>query len=63
MRTTLNLPDTLLREAKRLSGARTKTQAITWGLEELARRKKIEQLWKLRGKLPLRLDLKKARGA
>ena len=62
MRTTLDLPEGLLAEARRLSGAKTKTQAIIWGLEELTRKKKLERLWDLRGKLPLRLDLRKSRG-
>lgn len=61
MRTTLNIPAKLLSEARRLSGAKTKTQAIIWGLEELTRRKKIEHLWSLRGKIPFELDLKKSR--
>lgn len=61
MRTTMNLPKELLEEAKKCSGAKTKTQAVIWGLEELAKKEKVERLWRLRGKLPLRLDLKKAR--
>ncbi len=62
MRTTLDLPADLLAEACRLSGARTKTQAIIWGLEELSRRKKIERLMGLRGKLRLKIDLRRSRG-
>ncbi|MBI4385935.1 MAG: type II toxin-antitoxin system VapB family antitoxin [Elusimicrobia bacterium] len=62
MRTTLNLPKDLVSDACRLSGAKTKTQAIIWGLEELTRRKKMERLWSMRGNLPLDLDLKKSRG-
>ena len=62
MRTTLDLPKKLLEEAKRLSGAKTKTQTITWALEELCRKKRIEGLLALRGKVPLRgLDLRKSR--
>lgn len=61
MRTTLDLPEKLLFEARRLSGARTKTQAIIWGLEELTRRKKLEMLWELRGRIPLEVDLRKSR--
>ncbi len=61
MRTTLNLPEKLLAEAQRLSGARTKTQAIVWALEELARKKKLERLWRLRGKIPIDLELGKSR--
>ena len=59
MRTTLDLPADLLAEACRLSGARTKTQAIIWGLEELSRRKRIERLMGLRGKL--KIDLRRSR--
>lgn len=62
MRTTLILPDKLVKEAKRLCGARTKTQAIIWGLEEITRRKRAERLCELRGILPLKVDLRKARG-
>ncbi len=62
MRTTLNLPRKLLAEAQRAAGARTKTQAIILGLQELTRREKIEKLWDLRGRYPLDLDLKKSRG-
>lgn len=62
MRTTLDLPKKLVDEAKALSGAKTKTQAIIWGLEELTKRKKIERLLGLRGKLALRsLDLRRSR--
>lgn len=61
MRTTLDLPEKLVAEARRLSGARTKTQAIIWGLEELTRKKKLEKLWKLRGRISLRVDLRKSR--
>ncbi|MEK7384615.1 MAG: type II toxin-antitoxin system VapB family antitoxin [Elusimicrobiota bacterium] len=62
MRTTLDLPGKLLAEARRASGARTKTQTIVWGLEELIRTKKIETLWNLRGKIaPLDIDLRKSR--
>ena len=52
MRTTLNLPRKLLAEAQRAAGARTKTQAIILGLQELTRQK-IEKLWDLRGRYPL----------
>lgn len=62
MRTTVDLPKELVDEAKQLSGAKTKTQAIIWGLEELAKKKKIERLIGLRGKIALRnLDLRRSR--
>ena len=62
MMTTVDLPKKLVEEAKQLSGAKTKTQAIIWGLEELAKKKKIERLMGLRGKVPLRgLNLRRSR--
>ena len=61
MRTTIDIPESLVEEVKRLAGAHTKTQAILWGLEELARRKKQERLWKRRGRLALNLDIPKSR--
>lgn len=62
MRTTMDLPRGLVEEAKLLSGARTKTQAVIWGLEELAKKGKIKRLMALRGKVPLRgLDLRRSR--
>lgn len=62
MRTTLDLPEKLLVEALKASGARTKTQAIIWGLEALVKKKKYENLWNLRGKIaPLEIDLRKSR--
>mgnify|MGYP001579166972 CR=1 FL=1 len=61
MRTTLNIPEVILSEARRLSGAKTNTQAIIWGLEELVRKRRIEKLWALRGKLSLSLDSSKSR--
>jgi hypothetical protein len=62
MRTTLNLPNKLLRDAKKALNAKTKTEAIIRSLEETVRRQKIEQLLALRGKLPLDIDLSRARG-
>lgn len=61
MRTTLNLPDKLLQRAKKALKTRTKTETIVRSLEESVRRQKIETLLSLRGKLPLEIDLNKAR--
>jgi hypothetical protein len=62
MRTTLDLPRKLMREAMKALNARTKTETIIRSLEEIIRRKNIEELLALRGKLPLNIDLNKARG-
>ncbi len=57
MRTTLDLPEELLKEAMRLSKVKTKTSAVILSLQELINKKKIEQLRKLKGKLDLDIDL------
>jgi hypothetical protein len=62
MRTTLNLPDKLLRRARKVLKAKTKTETIVKSLEQIIRRQKLEDLIALRGKLPLAIDLNKARG-
>lgn len=62
MRTTVELPNDLVAEAMRVSHARTKTMAITRGLEELINRYRIEALRALRGKIELTTDLRKSRG-
>jgi hypothetical protein len=49
MRTTMNIPKDLVREAMRLSDAASQTQAVIMGLEELIRRKRLEKLAALRG--------------
>lgn len=62
MRTTIDLPRRLVEQAKLLSGAKTKTQAIIWGLEELTKKMKIERFLTLRGKVHLpNLDLRRSR--
>ena len=43
-KTTVVVDDALLDEAMRVSGAKTKKQAITTGLKELIRRKNLEAL-------------------
>jgi hypothetical protein len=49
MRTTMNIPRDLVREAMRLSDAASQTQAVITGLAELIRRKRLEKLAALRG--------------
>jgi hypothetical protein len=57
MRTTLDLPEDLLKEAMQLSNARTKTGTVILSLQELINKRKIERLRKLKGKLDLDIDL------
>lgn len=57
MRTTLDLPDSLLNEAFRVTHIKTKTALITTALKELIRKNKIADLKKYKGKLDLDIDL------
>ena len=63
-KTTMNLPEELLKEAVQVSGAQTKTMAVILGLEELIRKKRLEGLLKLKGSGKVhfsRSDLKQSR--
>ena len=42
MRTTLYIKEDLLKEAKKLSGAKTKKETVEMALEEFVRKKKLE---------------------
>lgn len=56
MRATLNIPDELIDEVQRLSGEKTKTQAIVTVMEDYVRRRKMEDLLALRGKIAIEYD-------
>lgn len=58
MRATLNIPDELIEAAQEATGARTKTEAITIALREVVRRKKIDKLLALAGKIDIDYDWK-----
>jgi len=60
-RTTLQIDDTLLDEAMRLSGARTKTDAINRALAEFVRRQERELLRQELGSFDIDLDLDELR--
>lgn len=57
MRTTMDLPEDLLEEAKALSGTRSKTAAEILALKEYIDRKKIDRLRKLKGSVNVERDL------
>ena len=61
MRTTLVLPDTLVREAMALTKIPTKTKLITFALENVIQQEKIKGLTNYFGKLNLDIDLDKLR--
>jgi hypothetical protein len=61
MRTTLDLPEELLREAMKTSNTDTKTRVIIIALEELIRKNTIAGLKKYKGKIDLNIDLNELR--
>ena len=60
MRATLNIPDELIREVQALTGEKSKTGAIIAVMEDYVRKKKVEQLLALRGKIRIDYDWEKA---
>jgi hypothetical protein len=61
MRTTLDLPEELLREAMRTTHIETKTKVIITALEELIRKNTIAGLKNFKGKIDLNIDMNKLR--
>lgn len=60
-----DLPEDKLREVKKISGAKTKREALIIAMDDFIRRKKIEDLINLRGKIKLSwtpASLRKYRG-
>ena len=57
MRTTLNLDDKLLADLMRVTDAKTKTDAIQEAMAALVRRKKLDKLRSLSGRIRLRAPL------
>lgn len=61
MRTTLDLPEELLEEARRLLGFKSKTDTVVMSLRELVRSRRIEELKGLLGTVELDLDIPASR--
>lgn len=57
MRTTLDLPEELLEEAMKISGAKTKSEVIKLALNEQINRHKRLKLLSFKGKIDLEIDL------
>lgn len=53
MRATLNIPEELIAEVQRLSGQKSKTGAIVTVMEDYVRRRHMEELLALRGKITI----------
>lgn len=57
MRTTLDIPASLINEAMKLSHQKTKTAVIINALEDFVRKTRISGLKKYKGKIDLDIDL------
>jgi hypothetical protein len=53
MRVTLNIPDNLIEDLVKETGAKTKTLAITKAIEDYLKKRRLEKLLSLQGKLDL----------
>ena len=61
MRTTLDIPESLLEEAQRLLGFTSKTDTVVQSLRELIRRHRVEELKGLLGRVKLDVDVPRSR--
>ena len=61
MRTTLDIPEPLIEEARQALGFKSKTDTVILALKDLVRRRRIEELKDLMGKVRLDIDLPKSR--
>jgi Bacterial antitoxin of type II TA system, VapB len=61
MRTSLNIPESLLEDAKRAVNAKTKTQAVILALTEMIQRRKSRAILALKGTMRNDYDHKETR--
>ena len=61
MRTNIVIDDTLMRDALKATGAKTKREAVELGLRTLLRLRKQQQIKALRGRIPWQGDLDRMR--
>jgi Arc/MetJ family transcription regulator len=61
MRTTLDIPEPLIEEARRMLGFKSKTDTVVLSLREMIRRKRIEELKEMMGRVRLDIDLPASR--
>lgn len=61
MRTTLDLPEELIEEARQALGFKSKTDTVVLALRELLRRRRLDQLKELLGHVRLEIDLPRSR--
>jgi Arc/MetJ family transcription regulator len=61
MRTTLDIPEELIDEARSILGFKSKTDTVVLALRELIRRRRIEELKALLGSVELEIDIPASR--
>lgn len=62
MRTTLDIPEELFNEAKSLLGFKSKTDIVIYSLEEVIRKKKLQELADLAGNVQFNKTASQLRG-
>jgi len=61
MRTTLDIPESLIDEARQLLGFKSKTDTVVLSLQEMVRRRRIEELKNMMGSVRLEIDIPASR--
>lgn len=61
MRTTLDLPVELIEEARAALGFKSKTDTVVLALRELVRRRRLDELKDMLGRVELDVDLPRSR--
>ena len=61
MRTTLDLPEDLVEEARTAVGFKSKTDTVVFALKEIVRRARVEELKTMFGNVRIDLDIPKSR--
>lgn len=61
MRTTLDIPEKLIEEARRILGFKSKTDTVILSLRELVRNRRVEELREMFGTIDLDVDVPKSR--
>ena len=56
MRATLNIPDELIAEVQNITGAKSRTEAVVTAIQEFIRKKRMEQLLALKGRIEIDYD-------
>ncbi len=61
MRTTIDIPEELMKEAMKVTNSSTKTELIKIALKNIIQKNKIKSLKKYKGKIDLNIDLNNIR--